>query len=133
MNIEYLNSLPEIGNDYNVDLQDDEKVVFNVELEMLGTQNDQLLGIGPKITLTNQRIIANNRAGIWTVDISEDIISCERIESGKWIFKSCYLLISLNKEIMFDSGKQKLTGFRFYFKKSDTAKLQELEDIMNHL
>lgn len=43
MNIEYLNSLPEIENKYNVQLEENEKVVFVAELSRFGTEKDRVL------------------------------------------------------------------------------------------
>ena len=132
MNKEYINSQPEVENKYNVDLLTDEKVIFTPELDMVGTEKGRLLGISPLVTLTNQRIIIDNTVGVWTIDILQDINSCKKAESGKWIFKRNYLLIDLNNVVEYDGGKQSLTGFSFYFKKTDTTSLQKIEEIMNH-
>jgi len=129
MNINYLNSLSEIENKYNVDLQDNEKVVFNAELTIFGTEKGSSLchaGVIPKFTLTNKRMIADSGSGIWTSDILHDVVSCNKVEYGKWLFKSVYFLVTLNKEIIFDDGKQKLNGFQLYFNKEDTTKFEEI-------
>jgi len=132
MNTAYLNLLSELDNKYGVDLQDDEKVVFTAELDIFGTEKDRNLGMGAKFTLTNQRIIADNGLGVWTNDILEDVVSCNKVEYKKLfgLLKGVYFSVDLNKEVVFDNGKQKLTGFHFYFNAEDTAKF---EKIINHL
>ena len=132
MNIEYLNTLPAVENKFSVDLQNGERVVFTAELDTFGTEKDRMLGMGSKLTLTNQRIIANNGPGIWTIDIFEDVKSCGKVEYKKLfgLLKGVYFAVDLNEELVFDSGKQKLTGFHFYFNAEDTAKFGE---IVNHI
>ena len=44
MNIEYLNTLPEIKNKFNIELQDGEKVIFTANLSCFGTETDRFLG-----------------------------------------------------------------------------------------
>ena len=124
---EYLDALPEIENKYEVDLQYGEKVVFTAEPTTFGNEKGRMLGLqGSKFTLTNRRIIADNGVGVWTVDVPDDIVSCTKAEGGKSIFKSVYILVALNKQIVFDEGKQRLTGFRFYFNKADMARFEEI-------
>lgn len=131
MNIEYLNTLPEIKNKFNIELQDGEKVIFTANLSCFGTETDRFLGgSNSKITLTNKRLLADNTVGLWTVDIAEDIVSCEKVERKTFIFKSSYILITLNKEIMFNDEQEKLCGFHFYFNKKDIVKF---ETIMKHV
>ncbi len=130
MNREYLDSLPEIENKYKVDLEDGEKVVFTANLSTFGTEKDRMLGADSKFTLTNKRIIADNNAGIWTADIFDDITGCTKVEGGKFIFKYVYFSVELNKEMVFNEGKEKMNGFHFYFKKNDNDKFEE---IMNNL
>ena len=131
MNIDYLNTLPEVENTFNIDLQEDEKIIFTAKLRCFGTETDRFLGgSNSKITLSNKRIMADNTVGIWTIDIADDIVSYQKVESGRFIFKSAYILINLNKEVVFNDGKEKLNGFRFYFNKKDILKF---ETIMHHL
>lgn len=130
MKMEYLNTLPEEVNKYKVDLLDGEKVVFTAKPSCFGTETGRMLGIEPKITLTNKRIIADNNAGVWTVDIENDVVNCTKVTSGKFIFKSTYISVTLNTEIVFNDGKEKMTGFQFYFNKKDISKFEE---IMNNL
>lgn len=127
MNTKYFDTLPEVSNQYNVDLEDNEKVVFAAELSTFGTEKDRVLGSpgSSDFTLTNKRIIANNGVGVWTVDLS-DIVRCVKVESGKFIFKSVYFAVDLKMEMEYDYGKQRLTGFHFYFKKDATAKFEEI-------
>ncbi|MBO5005780.1 MAG: hypothetical protein J6D03_11345 [Clostridia bacterium] len=138
MNIMYLNTLPEVENKFNVKLQDDEKVIFTAKPTCFGTETGRWLGssngVGnpnSKITLTNKRLIAdNNVGGVWIVDIANDIVDCTKVESGKFILKSTYILVNLNKEIIFNNETEKMNGFRFYFNKKDIVKF---ETIMNNL
>ncbi len=131
MNIEYLNTLSEVKNKFNVELEDGEKVVFTAKLNVFGTEKDRMLGgDDSKLTLTNKKMIADNGAGIWTVDIEEDITDCSKVQSGVFIFKSTYFAVNMNKEIVFNDGKEKMTGFHFYFKKNDALKFEE---IMNNV
>ena len=127
LNRGYLDALPETANTYGVGLLDDEKVVFTAALSMFGTETDRLLGAGnSRFTLTNKRMIADNGVGVWTVDILDDMTSCTKIEQGKLIFKSVYFSVTLNTEIIFDDGKQKLNGFHFYFNKKDATRFEEI-------
>jgi len=130
MNIEYLNSMPEVSNKYKVDLENDEKVVFTAKLSTFGTEKDRMLGLDSDFTLTNKRIIIDNHAGIWTINIADDIASCSKVSGGWFIFKHVYFSVVLNTEMVFDYGKQKLNGFHFYFNEDETIKF---EKIMNNL
>lgn len=131
MNITYLNTLPEVENKFNVKLQDDEKVIFTAKPTCFGTETGRCLGSSSsKITLTNKRIIADNNVGVWTVDIADDIVDYSKVESGAFIFKSSYILVNLNKEIIFNNETEKMKGFRFYFNKKDIVKF---ETIMRNL
>lgn len=130
MNLEYINNLPEVKNKFNVELEEGERVVFATILSTFGTEKDRLLGgDNSKFTFTNKRIIFDNGVGIWTVNISEDIIDCKKIKSGFFIFKFTYFLINLNHEVEFGDG-EKLTGFNVYFKKKD---ISQFENIINNL
>ena len=130
MNIEYLDTLPEVPNKYGFDLLDGEKAVFVTEIEIFGDDKDKHLGTDCKFTLTNKRILINNGPGIWSNDIAEEIASCVKV-ADKFIFKKWYYFaVTLNKEEDYDYGRQKLSGFHYYFKNSDIAKFEE---IMNYL
>lgn len=130
MNTEQLNLLPEIENKYNVQLEENEKVVFVAELSTFGTEKDRVLGgYDSKFTLTNKRIIAESNVGIWTIDIADDIVECRRKENKFLFFKTVYFSVELNTQITFGNG-EKLTGFHFYFKKEYTSKFEE---IMNNV
>jgi len=120
MNVGYLDLLPEVDNKFNVELEKGEKVVFTAKLKVFGTETDRVLGgSNSRFTLTNRRIIADNGVGIWTVDIKEDITGCTKIQEGNFIFKVTYFLVNMNKE-------KKMTGFHFYFKKSDIEKFEKI-------
>ena len=127
MNITFLNTLPEVENEFNIKLQDGEKVIFTAKPTCFGTETGRLLGSSnSKITLTNKRIIADNNVGVWTVDIADDIVDYTKVESGAFIFKSTYILVNLNKEIIFNNETEKMTGFRFYFNKKDMVKFETI-------
>lgn len=127
MNITYLNTLPEVENKFNIKLQDGEKVIFTAKPICFGTETGRQLGnLNSKITLTNKRIIADNNVGVWTVDIAEDIVDYTKVESGAFIFKSAYILVNLNKEIIFNNETEKMKEFRFYFNKKDMVKFETI-------
>lgn len=131
MNIMYLNTLPEVGNKFDIELQDTEKVIFTAKPTCFGTETGRCLGgSNSKITLTNKRLIADNNVGVWIVDIIDDIVDYTKVESGAFIFKSAYILVNLNKEIIFNNETEKMNGFRFYFNKKDIIKF---ETIMSNL
>ena len=129
MKIEYLNIMPEIANKYDIALEAGEKVVFTALLKTFGTEKDSVLGNnGSKFTLTNQRIIADNGLGTWTVDIAKDISECKKVEY-KHLFgliKGVYFSVNLNKEVAFHQGTRTLTGYHFYFDKEDTTMFEEI-------
>lgn len=74
-----------------------------------------------KLYLTNRRIVADNTAGLWDVDLLTDIASCEISENGIPFFKSTVVCVNLNKELVYGNGQGTLQGFRFYFKKKKDA------------
>lgn len=122
MNTDYLNTLPEIKNKFNVELEPGEKVVFATKPRLFGTGEGGLLGMeDSRITMTNRRIMADNGNGVWTMDIKEDVVDMRRQEEGKFILKSAFILVTLNKEVTYGMGIQKLSGYRFYFSKKDMA------------
>lgn len=49
-----------------------------------------------------------------------------RQEEGKFILKSAFILVTLNKEVTYGMGIQKLNGYRFYFCKKDMAVFEEI-------
>ena len=132
MNIEYLDTLPEVENKYQFALRDDEKAVFVARLDQFGTDKDWRLGSECVFTLTNKRIYVNSDSNIWMNDIAEDIISCDMVVSKFFFRKIYYFSVTLNKEKGFSDGKKqyKLKGFHYYFGGSDTTKFEE---IMNHV
>lgn len=127
MNTGYLDTLPEIKNKFNVELEEGEKVIFTAKLKVFGTETDRVLGgSNSRFTLTNRKIIADNGVGSWTVDIKDDITDWTKIQSGKFIFKTTYFSINMNKEIVFNNGQEKMSGFHFYLKKQDIAKFEKI-------
>ena len=128
MNIGYLDSLPEVENRFGVELDEGEKVVFTAELSVFGTEKDSMLSgmETPYFTMTNKRILADNRVGIWTMD-HEEIVSFEKVEKKTlFFFKSVFFTVMLKEPIVYDDGKQSLMGFHFYFKDKDMPKIEEI-------
>lgn len=76
--------------------------------------------------MTNRRIIADNGQGIWTTDIAEDVVDIRRQESGKFLTKQVYILVTLNKEVTYGIGIQKLSGYQFHFHKKEMASFEEI-------
>ena len=136
MNMRYLDSLPEVKNDFGLELEENEKLVFVSKLSMLGTEKSKLLsaaGWDCFLYLTNKKLIVYNGAGLWTCDIAEDLVSCEKIERRTLFFKPAFhSLAMLNKEIVYNDGKEKLSGFEFYFEKG-TDDMARFEEIMRRL
>lgn len=135
MNIEYIDAMEEIQNKYGVELENDEKVVFTANLNTFGDERGISLGrFDSEFTLTNKRIIANNGVGIWTINIAEDIVSCKKVDYKHFfgLIKGTYFAINLNHEVFYgEKGKQKLTGFQFYFKESND--IVKFEKIVNNV
>lgn len=126
LNTACLDSMPEVKNKYKVNLEQGEKVIFTAKLICFATEAGAMLGAESKFTMTNRRIIADNGKGIWTTDIAEDITGWRKEEKGKGLMKEVYVLITLNKELTYGIGVQKLTGYRFCFNKKDMAVFEEL-------
>lgn len=122
----YLNLLPEAQNRHNVELLEGERVVFAAKLSTVGTEKDSMIGTNCDFTLTNKRMIIDNHGGVWTVDIAEDIADCRKVQGGKFIFKYVYFAVTLNEEIVFDQGRQKLGGFHLYFDKEESGRFEEI-------
>lgn len=118
MSTAHLDALPAIRSDIDSILPDGEKVVFTSKLSCFGTEADTYLGGHmSRLYLTNRQIVADNTAGLWTVDLLEDIANCEVAENGMPFLKSTVVYVGLNKELAYDDGRGTLRGFRFYFKK----------------
>lgn len=129
MNTDYLNTLPEIKNKFDISLEPGEKVILAVKSIVFGTESGGLLGWDDsRITVTNRRIIADNGLGVWTIDLAEDVEDVRKEERGKFLMKEVYVLVTLNKEVTYGTG-QTLKGYRFYFKKKEMA---VFEDIIRH-
>lgn len=127
MNAAYLDMLPEIKNKFKVTLQPGEKVVFTAKPWAFSTDSGMLLGADEsRITMTNQRIIADNGQGVWTIDIAEDVVDMRKQESGKFLTKEVYILVTLNREMAYGIGIQKLSGYQFHFRKKDMAVFEEI-------
>lgn len=128
MNTAYLDAMPEVENRFQVELEQDEKVVFTAELSVFGTEKDQMLSgmETPYFTLTNKRMFADNRVGIWTAKLDE-IVSFEKVEKRMlFFFKSVFFTVMLKEPVIYDDGRQSLQGFHFYFKEKDMPKIEEI-------
>lgn len=131
MNTAYLDMLPEIKNKFKVTLQPGEKVVFTAKPWAFSTDSGALLGADEsRITMTNQRIIADNGQGVWTIDIAEDVVDMRKQESGKFLTKEVYILVTLNREMAYGIGIQTLSGYQFHFRKKD---MTVFEEIIRHM
>ena len=142
MNVSYLDSLPEVENRYQVELEEGEKVVLAQNLDIFGNDRDRLLGRQCEFTMTNRRIIVYNGAGDWTIDIAKDISGHRKVTSGFWIFKSTFYAVDLYETVVYDNGNQstnniqysfdrpELNGYRFYFEKRE---MEKFEAIMSNL
>lgn len=129
MNATYLDSLPELHVNIDLGLAEGEKVVFEAPLSCFGTETDQLLGgAGSRLYLTNRSVIAKNPVGLWTVDLSDDVASCELERRGVTFFSSAVVCVGLNGALSYGAEQETLSGFRFYLKKKDAARLMELMD-----
>ena len=129
MNATYLDSLPELHVNIDLGLAEGEKVVFEAPLSCFGTETDQLLGgAGSRLYLTNRSVIAKNPVGLWTVDLADDVASCELERRGVTFFSSAVVCVGLNGALSYGVEQETLSGFRFYLKKKDAARLMELMD-----
>lgn len=132
MNTAYLDSMPDLKNKFKVPLLPGEKVVFTAKLWGISTDSDALLGADDsKLTLTNQRIIADNGAGLWITDIAEDVASMEHQETGKFLSKEVFVFVQLNKAVTYGMGIQQLTGYKFHLGKKDMKAFDEMLSHMN--
>ncbi len=131
MNTYYLDILPEIQNKYKVNLQPGEKVIFTAKPYGFAADTGTLLGDDTsRITVTNRRILADNTLGIWEIDIAEDVVDMRRVKIGKLLAKQEFILVSMNKELTFGVGIQKLNGYRFHFRKKDMAMFEGIIEKM---
>lgn len=131
MNTQYLDTLPEVKNKFKVELNPGEKVVFTAKPWGFSSDTGDLLGTDDsRITMTNQRIIADNGQGIWFTDIEEDVVAMRKEEHGRFLTKEVYILVTINKELTYGIGIQKLNGYKFHFHKKDMA---VFEDIIKHM
>ena len=126
VNENYVQTLPEVKNKYGVELLEGEKVLFTAKLSIWGDDKDQPLGGRSVFTLTNQRIVVDNGAGIWTIALKEEISAIAKITKGRWILKTTHFNVDLYEPMTYNYGKNQLKGFHFYFTKSDEAKFEKI-------
>ena len=130
MNAAHLDALPEARANFDLDLEDGEKVVFAAPLACFGTEQDAFLGgHQSKLCLTNRRLVANNTVGLWTVSLADDVAGCELVERGVPFLKSAVVRVDLNEELVYGEGTDgqgALCGFRFYLKPKDGERLAAL-------
>lgn len=130
MNMEYLNSLPKAENKFNVELEEGEYVIFAENMNTFGNEKDRMLGNNCNFTFTNRRMLIDNHAGVFTINVEEDIAGWKKVKGGFLFMKWVYFAIDLLHEVVFDYGSQTLTGYHFYF---DEEKTVRFEEIMNNL
>lgn len=129
MNAAHLDALPELHVNIDLSLAEGEKVVFEAPLSCFGTETDRLLGgAGSRLYLTNRSVIAKNPVGLWTVDLADDVASCALERRGVTFFSSAVVCVGLNGALSYGAEQETLSGFRFYLKKKDAARLMELMD-----
>ena len=110
--------LPKLGNIYNFNISDDEKIVFNTRLKMFGTERNILLGTYGLLTLTNENMYIYNGAGLWTIDINNNISDFHR--------DNMCIDISFSEICIFGEGDRICTGFKLYFNNDDINKFEEI-------
>lgn len=91
MNTAYLDTMKEVKNKYKILLSEGEKVVFTGKMYGLSTDDDVILGADSFLTITNRRILADNGAGLWIVDIAEDATDLYYSTIGKFLSKQEFI------------------------------------------
>lgn len=130
MNTAYLDTLKEVKNKYKILLEEGEKVVFTGKMCGLSTEEDVILGADSFLTITNKRILADTGAGLWIVDIAEDVTDMYYSTIGKFLSKQEFIQVDLNKEITFGVGIQKLHAYRYHLNKKDRQTVAEMAEHM---
>ena len=108
MNLEYLNSLPEVENLHNFNLEEGEKAIFVTNIQMFGNQKGLRMHdgrIAPPFTLTNKKMYIRGDISsnvVWIFDLQEDIKEIKWTE-GRFlkIFKTRYYNVALKHEIKY--------------------------------
>ena len=120
INTEYIMHLPVIDNIHKFNIENDEKVIFNTKVKKFTKDDDVAVGYNVKFTITSKRIYINNGAGIWNIDLYNDIANYTR--------KDNCIDITLTEICSFgiSSAPSVTTGFKFYFDNGDINKLEEL-------
>lgn len=132
MNFDYLDTMPEVRNKFKVQLLPGEKVVFTAKPWGFAADTGEILGADDsRITLTNQRLIADNGQGAWITDLKEDVVDMRKMEAGDSFWsKEIFILVTINKELTYGIGINKLNGYRLHFRKKD---MKAFENIIAHL
>lgn len=128
MNIQVLESLPEVINKYKENLEADEITVFTSKLNAFGTDKDRTLG-GPEstFTLTNKRIIVNNGKGTWDFDLMDDVIGIRKYDNGKkFIMRTVYYVVDFKEEVESGIPGAFMKGMHLYLDKKNIALFDEL-------
>ena len=119
INDEYFAYLSKIDNKYGFKLYEDEKVIFNAIVPNITKDDNFSIGINAKFTMTNERILIYNGAGLWTIYLHDDISNVKREER--------YVAIDLSKICVFGEMDMFIaTGFNFYFKPDDMEKFMDI-------
>lgn len=130
MNTQCFDAMLEVPNKYNIELDEGEKVIFVSNLTVFGDENDQRIGNECDITLTNRKIVVDNHAGTWTIDIANDVTAFRKVTGGFWIFKYKYIAVDLNQTVVYDNYRGRLNGYHLYF---DDSELERFETIIKPL
>ena len=131
MNINNLDDMPAVENELNIDLIENEKIVFssNFPSSIYNRKGQLLAGIKNKIILTNYRLILYTGAGFFIFDLKEDIQDCVEVER-KFIIKiGYYYLVTLKNPVEYEEiggKKRSLDAVRLEFNNPDRAKFTKL-------
>lgn len=119
---------PAVENQFDWLLAAGERPLYCATLERLCDEEKESLLYGqyhPIFTLTDQKILLFNGAGLWTLQLQKDIRECYILQSG-WLRKPkdrC-LVIALQNPIL--SGTRVISEFQLYFKAEDMQNMKEL-------
>ena len=146
LNLQYLESLPEVNNIHNFQLEPGEKAVYVTSILDLGNEKGIRLGRGmvkTPFTLTNRRIFVKTDVvsnDIWTFDL-DNIQELSRVDTGRLkLFKGHHYRVLFRKPIIYRAPKNiwdspsfynkivdhELPEAQFYFQKEDEPAFEEI-------
>ena len=131
MNIESLNNQPEVKNTFNIELLENEKIVFasTFPSSVFMKKGQPLSGTKNEIILTNKRLILCAREGHFSFDLKDDIQSCVEVKINLIFRKGYYYLVTLNAPVEYKDlvgRKYSTDAIRLEFNNTDRAKFIEL-------